>query len=136
MSQKSMVDVAFDLMKKKKKDVEFAKLYKEVSEIMGFDEAEADERASLFYTNITIDGRFITLGDNRWDLRERHKFDQVHIDMNDIYPDDQDEDEESDENDLDIIDEEEDDGLSQEDSYDDDDNQGHSSLFFFGEKIF
>lgn len=41
-----------------------------------------NEKESLFYTNITLDGRFITVGENNWDLRSRHKFDEVHIDMN------------------------------------------------------
>ena len=26
-----------------------------------------------YYTNITLDGRFITIGENNWDLRSRHK---------------------------------------------------------------
>ena len=42
-----------------------------------------------FYTNITLDGRFITVGENAWDLRSRHKFSDVHIDMNDIYADEE-----------------------------------------------
>ena len=75
---RSMVDVAYELMSKKKKAVNFYKLWQEVSEVKGFDE----------------DGRFITVGENNWDLRSRHKFDEVHIDMNDIYTD---EDEESEE---------------------------------------
>lgn len=123
MTQMSMVDVAYELMLKKKKEVEFSKLYTEVSEIKGFSQEESEKNQSLFYTNITMDGRFITLGENRWDLRERHKFENVNIDMNDIYADYQD-DEESDEDDEDKdLDEEEnedeDDGISQEDSYDD-----------------
>ena len=84
---RSMVDVAYELMSKKKKAVNFYKLWQEVSD-------EKDEKESLFYTNITLDGRFITVGENNWDLRSRHKFDEVHIDMNDIYTD---EDEESEE---------------------------------------
>ena len=97
---RSMVDVAYELMSKKKKAVNFYKLWQEVSEVKGFDEEEKDEWDhefdfdSLFYTNITLDGRFITIGENNWDLRSRHKFDEVHIDMNDIYTD---EDEESEE---------------------------------------
>lgn len=91
---RSMVDVAYELMSKKKKAVNFYKLWQEVSEVKGFDEEEKDEKESLFYTNITLDGRFITVGENNWDLRSRHKFDEVHIDMNDIYTD---EDEESEE---------------------------------------
>ena len=87
--QSSMVDVAYDLMTKKKKPVDFYKLWQEVSEIKGFDQNNQEENESLFYTNITLDGRFITVGENRWDLRSRQKFDEVHIDMNDIYADDE-----------------------------------------------
>ena len=121
MTQMSMVDVAYELMLKKKKEVEFSKLYKEVSEIKGFSEEEAEKRESLFYTNITMDGRFITVGENRWDLRERHKFESVHIDMNDIYADYQDDEEVEDGEDIEEYEDEddEDDGISQEDSYDD-----------------
>lgn len=91
---RSMVEIAYELMSKKKKAVNFYKLWQEVSEVKGFDEEEKNEKESLFYTNITLDGRFITVGENNWDLRSRHKFDEVHIDMNDIYTD---EDEESEE---------------------------------------
>ena len=75
----------------KKKPVDFYKLWQEVSEIKGFSEADKDENESLFYTNITLDGRLITVGENHWDLRSRHKFDEVHIDMNDIYADEEEE---------------------------------------------
>lgn len=94
--QSSMVDVAFELMKKKKKPVDFYKLWKEVSEIKGFTEETKDENESLFYTNITLDGRLITVGENRWDLRSRHKFSDVHIDMNDIYTEEEEPEEEVD----------------------------------------
>ena len=87
--QSSMVDVAFELMKKKKKPVDFYKLWQEVSEIKGFSAEEKEENESLFYTNITLDGRLITVGENYWDLRSRHKFSEVHIDMNDIYADEE-----------------------------------------------
>ncbi len=113
MMNLSMVDIAYQLMTKKKKEVDFAKLYQEVSEIKGYTVEEAEEKISVFYTDITLDGRFITLGENRWDLRSRHKFENVHIDMKDIYADlEEDEEEEIEEDD-------EDDGLSAEDSYDD-----------------
>ena len=35
-----------------------------------------------------LDGRFVTLGENEWDLRSRHTFDKVHIDMKDVYNED------------------------------------------------
>lgn len=105
----SMVDVAYELMKKKRKAVNFHKLWQEVSEMKGFTLEQQEENASLFYTSITLDGRFITIGENNWDLRSRHKFDDVNIDMNAIYSEDHSEEEEEDP--------EEDDGLI-EDTYD------------------
>ena len=97
---RSMVDVAYELMSKKK-NAEILRLSQErelnLKEIINNpmnNQKEKDEKESLFYTNITLDGRFITIGENNWDLRSRHKFDEVHIDMNDIYTD---EDEESEE---------------------------------------
>jgi DNA-directed RNA polymerase, delta subunit len=89
--QKSMIDIACDLMVKKKKPIDFYKLWKEVSEIKGFNEEEDKANQSLFYTIITLDGRFITTGENFWDLRGRHKYESVHIDMNDVYADEEEE---------------------------------------------
>ncbi|RHM61502.1 MULTISPECIES: DNA-directed RNA polymerase subunit delta [Coprobacillaceae] len=100
----SMVDVAFELMSKKKKAMNFYKLWQEVSEVKGFSEEEAEEKESLFYTNITLDGRFITTGENNWDLRSRHKFNEVHIDMNDIYNDEEESEEVEDDDDSTIED--------------------------------
>ena len=82
----------------------FYKLWQEVSEVKGFSEEEAEEKESLFYTNITLDGRFITTGENNWDLRSRHKFNEVHIDMNDIYNDEEESEEVEDDDDSTIED--------------------------------
>jgi DNA-directed RNA polymerase subunit delta len=99
-NKKSMIDVAYELTLKKKKAIDFQKLWKEVSEVKGYTEEEMEEHQSLFYTNITLDGRFITTGENKWDLRSRHKFEEVHIDMNDIYADPEEEETEEDEEGL------------------------------------
>ena len=88
--EKSNLDVAFELVSRKKNPVVFSKLWEEVSQIQGLSEEEAKKRASKFYTALSLDGRFITLGDNTWDLRSRHTFDKVHIDMNEVYSDDYD----------------------------------------------
>ena len=55
---RSMVDVAYELMSKKKKAVNFYKLWQEVSEIKGFNAEEKEENESLFYTNITLNTDF------------------------------------------------------------------------------
>jgi len=106
-SKKSMVEVAYELMSKKKKPIDFHKLWKEVYEVKGFSQDQIEEAQSVFYTNITLDGRFITTGENCWDLRGRHKYEDVHIDMNDIYADEEEEEvEEIDEEDESIVEDE------------------------------
>ena len=97
--EKSNLDVAFELVSRKKNPVVFSKLWEEVSQIQGLSEEEAKKRASKFSTALSLDGRFITLGDNTWDLRSRYTFDKVHIDMNEVYADDiEDDEKEVDEN--------------------------------------
>ena len=96
---KSNLDVAYELVSNKRKPDEFSKLWEEVSQIQGLSEEEAKGKASKFYTALSLDGRFITLGENTWDLRSRYTFDKVHIDMNEVYADDiEDDEKEVDEN--------------------------------------
>ena len=96
---KSNLDVAYELVSNKRKPVEFSKLWEEVSQIQGLSEEESKGKASKFYTALSLDGRFITLGENTWDLRSRYTFDKVHIDMNEVYADDiEDDEKEVDEN--------------------------------------
>ena len=105
--QNSMVDIAVDVMLEKKAPVNFYDLYEEIAAKKEYNEEEKARFKSLFYTDLTLDGRLITVGENYWDLRSRHKFEEVHIDMNDIYADDEESNESSDEDD--------DDGLIEDD---------------------
>ena len=88
--EKSNLDVALELVAKKKAPVVFAKLWEEVSQIQGLTEEESRAKMSRFYTALTLDGRFITLGDNTWDLRSRHTFDKAQVEMNSVYSYDED----------------------------------------------
>lgn len=84
---KSLLDYAFDCVKASKGPVNFKDLWAYVVKEAGLDEETAAKRVSSFYTNLMLDGRFVTLGENQWDLRSRHTFDKVHIDMKDVYSD-------------------------------------------------
>ena len=92
--QSSMVDIAFDYMKSLSGPVSFFDLWNKVAELKDYNEEERDQNQSLFYTGLILDGRINTTGENMLDLRLRRKFEEVHIDMNDIYNDDEEVDEE------------------------------------------
>lgn len=94
-----MVDIAFDLMSKKKKEISFGKLWEEVSQIRGLSQAQADDLIAQFYTDISLDDRFVHLKDNQWDLRSRHKFEDVVINTDEIMVEDDEEEEEIDDKD-------------------------------------
>lgn len=124
--KKSMVSVAYEVMLQVEGAIEFGKLWEKVCEELGFDEVEASKKISSFYTQLTLDGRFVREVENTWNLRSRLKFENVHIDMNDIYLAEDDEESkllsEIDE-DSDSIDEDED-----EDS-DDEENENKKSAY-------
>ena len=82
---KSLLDYAFDCISQSKEPVNFKDLWAYVVKESGMDEELAARKISSFYTNLLLDGRFVTLGENNWDLRTRHSFDKVHIDMKDVY---------------------------------------------------
>ena len=83
----SMVDVAFSVLTDAGSTVKFKDLYNSVCEKLELSEEERADRISNFYTNLSLDGRFVTLGENEWALRSRQKYEKVHIDMNDVYSD-------------------------------------------------
>lgn len=87
MNEKSLLDLAYDVVSASKNPVPFDQLWKLVLEEKGLDAAAASSRVGQFYTNLLLDGRFVNLGNNIWDLRSRHTFDKVHIDMKDVYSD-------------------------------------------------
>lgn len=89
---KSLLDLAYDCLSQSKEEVNFKDLWAYVVEQAGLSEEQAAKKISSFYTNLMLDGRFVNLGDNYWDLRSRHTFDKVHIDMKDVYSDEEAED--------------------------------------------
>jgi len=79
-SAKSMTDIAYDILSKKKRAVQFIKLWEDVAKIYG----APNEKVSQFYADLTYDSRFANLKDNKWDLVERRKYSEVHSEISNI----------------------------------------------------
>lgn len=92
MSNKSMINVAYELMNKKRKPVTFLKLWEDVSTMMGFTEQQEEDNIAQFYNDISFDERFVCIGDNKWDLRSRHTFNESVVDTEDLMIDENEED--------------------------------------------
>ena len=136
VSEMSMVEIAFEILQDQKKPVQFYDLVKQITEIKGLTKTAVEARIAYFYTDMNIDGRFVSLGDNQWGLKtwypvesseeelgatnkptKRKKASEDDYDFEEDF-DDEDFDE------LDVEDEfvEEDDDLADDDSDDDDDD--------------
>lgn len=116
MLKESMVEIAHKLLDEEKQEIKFSVLWEKVCEELGLSEEEKENYISRFYTQLSLDERFVLLEDNNWDLRRRHKFSEVHIDMNDVYSDIEEEEKELEEE-IEEYENEED----EEDEEDDDD---------------
>lgn len=65
----SMVDVAYSVLSRKNSVTGFNDLFNEVADKLELTIDQKADAISNFYTNLSLDGRFVNLGDNQWDLR-------------------------------------------------------------------
>ena len=84
---KSLLDHAYDYVSGQNQPSKFQDIWAYCVKEAGLTTEEAAQKVSRFYTNLMLDGRFVTLGENQWDLRVRHKYESVHIDMSEVYSD-------------------------------------------------
>ncbi|WP_416147798.1 DNA-directed RNA polymerase subunit delta [Salipaludibacillus sp. HK11] len=77
ISEVSMIEVAFALLFEQKKPAEYHTLLKRVGEVKGLPDEFLTQRISHLYTEMSVDGRFVNLGDNSWGLRSWYPFDQT-----------------------------------------------------------
>lgn len=98
----TMTDVAYNCLSKRKREIDFAKLWAEVSKTMKIPEEKLKRKKSQFYSELMLDTRFASLENNKWDLRNRRKYDEVHVNTSEIEIDDDENDEPIDDSGLDI----------------------------------
>lgn len=80
MAAKSKTDIAYDILSSKKRATSFQKLWEEVAKKTG----ASNDMIAQFYEDLSLDSRFAQLKDNKWDLIERRKFSESHVDISKI----------------------------------------------------
>ena len=106
---KSMVETAYQVLQKHEGSIPFVQLWTEVSKEMGFTPSQAEDNIAQLYTDLSMDGRFLNMSGNTWDLRSRHTYLESVTDTSEIALDDGDEEDELD-SDTDLEDEKKDNG--------------------------
>ncbi len=90
---KSLIEVAIELLDSKKKPQKMLTIIKEVMEIKGVKQSVAKELAPQFILDFMQSGYFVYCGDDTWDLKDRQPttvLDKEGGDYEDIYEDDED----------------------------------------------
>lgn len=119
----SMLEVAEQLMLRKKTPQSFRKIAQEVSELMGMSDEELKEKITRFYSDLTLSGKFVNVTGDKWDLKNRQKFSVYEYQF--VYEDDNEVDEEE------TVDEEEEEDLDEddiEDEYEEDYDDGEDDF--------
>lgn len=78
LQEMSLIEMAYEMLdRNSKQPISFKEILDEISQAIGLTEEEVKARIAQFYTDLNVDGRFISLGENRWGLRVWYPIDQI-----------------------------------------------------------
>ncbi|KMY55692.1 DNA-directed RNA polymerase subunit delta [Bacillus sp. FJAT-27231] len=77
LKEMSFIEIAYALLKESKEPIAFQEILNQIQQHQELSDAELKARMVQFYTDLNIDGRFITFGENRWGLRAWYPVDQL-----------------------------------------------------------
>lgn len=122
----SYTDIAKKYLEENKKTMNTAELFTEICSLLELSEKEYTEQITDFFQSLTTSKDFILLEDGSWDLRNNHT---VKVDIEDIYDESSNEENQDTEEELDNdLEELEDiDSINDDETYIDDDNDDELS---------
>ncbi|HZW68506.1 MAG TPA: DNA-directed RNA polymerase subunit delta [Pseudogracilibacillus sp.] len=72
-----MIELANVILAEEKKELNFLDLFNLVAEQKGLTASQRENFLARFYTDLNVDGRFTTLGNNIWGLKRWYPVDQT-----------------------------------------------------------
>ncbi|KAF1303444.1 MULTISPECIES: DNA-directed RNA polymerase subunit delta [Enterococcus] len=78
----SMIEVAHAILEQRGDVMEFSDLVNQIQTYLGKSDSVIRDSLAQFYTDLNIDGSFISLGDNRWGLRSWYAIDSIDEEVN------------------------------------------------------
>ena len=78
----SMIEVAHAILEQRGDVMDFSDLVNQIQNYLETSGSEIRDSLAQFYTDLNIDGSFISLGDNRWGLRSWYAIDSIDEEVN------------------------------------------------------
>lgn len=91
-SELSLIEVAYAILQQQGEVMAFADLVNAIQKYLNKEDQEIREKLPQFYTDLNIDGSFISLGDNYWGLRAWYPIDAIDEEISSMAEDFDDED--------------------------------------------
>lgn len=76
-SELSLIEVAHAILQESGEVYDFNQLLEFLQNYLSLSDADLEKKMVRFYTDLNVDGRFISLGDNRWGLRAWYPIDSI-----------------------------------------------------------
>lgn len=73
----AMVELANVMLEDANKAIDFREIYSKIAEIKAYTEKQKSDLFAQFYTDLNIDGRFMTLGSDKWGLKRWYPVEQI-----------------------------------------------------------
>jgi len=85
---RSLVEEAYQIISESKGKIPFVELLGKIGKNLGIGEEDLLKKAGTFYTDMLLDGRFVVVDDNQWDLKTRHiSSEYIHDDVTELMED-------------------------------------------------
>lgn len=89
--REKLIEFAYDILKNNKSELEFKDLWAKVLKSSNIDMEKAVEMISDFYSDLSLDNRFVGIEKTKWDLRERRTSKEVIVDTSHLLIDEEEE---------------------------------------------
>ena len=77
VDEKSFIDMAYTLLSEQNQTMNLYDIIDEFKRIGHYEDDQIEDRIVQFYTDLNTDGRFLSVGDNIWGLRDWYSVDDI-----------------------------------------------------------
>ncbi|RWZ58954.1 DNA-directed RNA polymerase subunit delta [Halobacillus fulvus] len=77
IQEMSMIEIATIMLEDEREAIDFNEIFNRIASMKGLTEQQKENSIAQFYTDMNIDGRFMTIGTNRWGLKSWYPVEQM-----------------------------------------------------------
>lgn len=83
ISNLSMIELGSIILKEENKAISFQDLFSKIADVKNFSEEDKENLIAQFYTDMNVDGRYLTLGSGMWGLKSWYPVEQAEEEITD-----------------------------------------------------